>query len=96
MSDPSVVGKGDIEAPSNNTEKEAEEIQLCTSLHSRGLNPMYSRVDVIVCHLTVSKAFLKSILRQHLLGLMILPKSWTISSTSKVLSKIFLPVMKDV
>lgn len=59
--------------PLISTEKEADEIAFQTILLNKAENPKISRVVVIASHLTVSNAFLRSILRKHLLGVLFLP-----------------------
>lgn len=61
---------------------------------------MVSIVDInhiiMTFYLTVSGAFLRSVLKQHILGVLPLPNPWTISSASRVLSEIHLPAINAV
>jgi len=73
------------------TDKKAVEIQVHIILQKRGRGPYGSRVAIMASHLTVSKAFRRSMERQHLLQVFFLLNPYIISSAKIVLSEIFLP-----
>lgn len=50
-----------------------EDMQSQIILQNKGENPYTIRVESIASHLTVSNAFMKSMLRQHLLRILFLP-----------------------
>lgn len=80
--------KGLVGVPSTITENETNWIQLLMICMNRGEKPNPSRVTWMTSYktITVSKAFLRSILKQDLLGIQALPKPCNISSARRMLS----------